>query len=125
MLGLSTLQVLSGHQDRVWSVTWSPSGILAPLARCMHTAARCTHEALRAGGQLCSCSGDKTVAIWGSSGGKWYLQATLEDTHSRTVRACSWSPDGKNLATSSFDATTAVWEVQAGVWEHVRPRPIA
>jgi cytosolic iron-sulfur protein assembly protein CIAO1 len=63
------------------------------------------------------------VKIWARApnGGSWYQQATLEETHNRTVRACSWSPDGKNLATSSFDATTAIWEVQAGVWEHVRP----
>lgn len=47
------------------------------------------------------------------------LQAVLEETHTRTVRSCAWSPNGKLLATASFDATTAIWENIGGDYECV------
>jgi WD40 repeat protein len=47
------------------------------------------------------------------------MQATLEETHTRTVRSCAWSPSGKLLATGSFDATTAIWENVGGDFECV------
>ncbi|GAB2215565.1 hypothetical protein Droror1_Dr00019953 [Drosera rotundifolia] len=49
---------------------------------------------------IVEAEGDCTVA-----------QFVLEETHTRTVRSCAWSPSGKMLATASFDATIAVWQV--------------
>lgn len=45
------------------------------------------------------------------------MQAVLEETHTRTIRSCAWSPSGKMLATASFDATTAIWEDIGGDFE--------
>ena len=44
----------------------------------------------------------------------WICAAILEETHHRSIRCSSWSPDGRYLATASFDATTAIWEIQVG-----------
>jgi len=112
--------VLQGHNERVWEIAWSPTGNL-----------------------LASCSGDKTIRIWApehcidpnstenfdllennsqncnSDGRKkkhpsnWTCKAVLEGAHQRTVRSIAWSPDGKFLASASFDATTSIWNVSS------------
>lgn len=97
---------LEGHSDRVWYVSWSPSGDC-----------------------FASCSGDKTVKIWGhrqasrdddcNSKSAWECLHTLEGSHSGTVRSCCWSPNGKYLATASFDKTVVVWTEYDGEWDAV------
>ena len=69
------------------------------------------------GNSIASCSGDKTVRIWQQHGSTdtWVCAAILEETHHRSIRCSSWSPDGRYLATASFDATTAIWEVQVNI----------
>ncbi|CAL9103529.1 unnamed protein product [Musa acuminata var. zebrina] len=100
-LELREIQKLEGHTDRVWSLAWNPA-------------------ATGVAGMLASCSGDKTVRIWQKGpSGSWNCSSVLEDTHTRTVRSCAWSPSGKLLATASFDGTTAVWEHVGGEFECV------
>lgn len=105
---MSVVQELEGHSDRVWSVAWKPGS--------------------GSGGRpamLASCSGDKTVRVWqhspslDSCSPSWSCVAVLEEMHKRTVRSCDWSPDGRLLATASFDGTTAVWENVGGDFECV------
>ena len=36
----------------------------------------------------------------------------LQDTHTRTIRSCSWSPNGTCLACAGFDAIVSIWELQ-------------
>lgn len=100
---LELIQTLSGHTDRVWGLAWSPSGK-----------------------QLASCSGDRTVRIWSFHAGndeessRWQCDAVLEEEdHDRTIRSVDWSPDGRCLATASFDASTAIWHQEDSMWELV------
>lgn len=105
---MSVVQELEGHSDRVWSVAWNPASGSAGRPA-----------------MLASCSGDKTVRVWqhGPSHDPcspcWSCVAVLEEMHKRTVRFCDWSPDGRLLATASFDGTTAVWENVGGEFECV------
>ena len=82
---------LRGHEEYVWSVTFSPDGKF-----------------------LASGSSDKTVKVW--EVGSWWEVATLRG-HENWVYSVSFSPDGKFLASGSDDATVKVWEV--GSWREV------
>lgn len=49
----------------------------------------------------------------------WKCTAVLEDSHRRTIRTMSWAPGSRQLATASFDGTSAIWRVQGAQWEQV------
>ncbi|KAL1132570.1 hypothetical protein AAG570_010522 [Ranatra chinensis] len=91
---MELLETLTNHKGRVWNVKWHPQGNL-----------------------LASCGEDKTICLWGNSGGNWTLKAVLQDGHQKTIREVSWSPCGKYLASASFDATTAIWDNISGKFE--------
>ena len=94
-LAVSCVSCLLGHSERVWSVSWHPSGRL-----------------------LASCSSDKTVRVWRNASGDlaaasgWECCALLEGVHTRTVRCVSWSPCGRLLASAGFDGRVAVWSIR-------------
>jgi WD40 repeat protein len=54
------------------------------------------------------------VRLWDATTGTW--KQTLEG-HSDWVKAVTFSPDGKVLASASFDYTVRLWDVTAGAWK--------
>jgi len=77
------LHTLSGHDDRVRSVAFSPDGRL-----------------------LASGSDDNKVKIWEVASGR--LLHTLSG-HGDWVRSVAFSPDGRLLASGSDDGTVKIW----------------
>ncbi|SPO31145.1 related to WD40 protein Ciao1 [Ustilago trichophora] len=98
---LHLLADLEGHSSRAWHLAWNPR---MPI--------------------LASCSGDKDVRLHaynfisttsadGPSTSKYpsfNLREVIPTGHQRTVRQVAWAPDGKILATASFDSTVGIWE---------------
>lgn len=93
-------RVFKGHDDRVWSLDFTPDAQL-----------------------IASCSSDKTIKLWSVSDG--VCQTTLDGTHSRTVRQVTWCPTSQQgklcLASASFDATAVVWQQDGPDFEPVSP----
>ena len=77
--------LLTGHTDRVYSVTFSPDG-----------------------GTLASGSRDETIRLWDVVAG--VHKHTLTG-HTYSVSSVTFSPDGRTLASGSEDGTVLLWEI--------------
>jgi hypothetical protein len=87
------VRVLTGHQDFVRSVAYSPDGR-----------------------RLASGSWDRTVAVWDAETGQRLRELA---GHRGLVNSVAYSPDGRRLASGAEDRTVAVWDAETGqrLWE--------
>jgi WD40 repeat protein len=74
-----------GHQDKIYTVAFSPAGQL-----------------------LASGSNDQTVKLWHAETGKYLDTLT---GHSNRIYSLAFSPDGQLLASGSNDQTVKLWEI--------------
>ncbi|KZS89270.1 WD40 repeat-like protein [Sistotremastrum niveocremeum HHB9708] len=106
---LEQIAELTGHEDKVWSISWNPHPD-HPL--------------------LASCSSDKSIRLYAysppstpssspSTGSErkdkeseynFRHVSTIATGHSKTVRSIAWTNDGRTLASASFDSTVGLWE---------------
>lgn len=86
---------LSGHDDEVLGVAWSPDGTqLASVSLNIYT------------------TGDKRVKIWDTTTGA--AGPSLKG-HTDRVWSVSWSHDGTRIATASSDKSVAIWDPKTGI----------
>lgn len=97
-MSLELVQDLTGHTDRIWSVAWSPNGLL-----------------------LATSGGDRAIRLWGKSLNEWTCVSVLTKAHSKSIRRICWSPCGNYLAAASFDGTTSIWKcnTEDSTWSSV------
>jgi len=85
------IAILTGHDNAIWSISWSPDG-----------------------NYLATGSGDNTAKIWTVNG---KCIATLTTGHDNIVWSVSWSPNGKYLVTGSADKTAKIWTIKDLQWQ--------
>lgn len=81
------------HDEKVWSVSWSPDG-----------------------GRIASCSADSTLIIWNarpnSPSGEPFLGPI--STEQKAVYTVAYCPKGERLATGGHDFTVKIWDALTG-----------
>ena len=87
-LGFKLIRTLTGHQQPIHRVIWSPDGA-----------------------RLASGSEDRSIRVWDVKTGK--VLHTLH-SHNGAIYGLAWSPDGRLLASSSDDRTIRVWDAHTG-----------
>ncbi len=86
-------RTLTGHTDDIYRLAYSSTNLLASAGR------------------------DRTIRLWPSGGRPRVLTG-----HGRYVVGLAFSPDGSRLASTSQDATIAIWDTKDGKRLRVIPR---
>ena len=82
------IATLTGHDDAIRRVSWSPDG-----------------------SRIASASNDRTGRIWDARTGS--LLHVLRG-HEMTVRAAEWSGDSRRMVTASDDRVALIWDTEHG-----------
>ena len=116
---LTATQSLRGHTERVVTLAWRPGAVVAPPPPVADAEG---DVALEGGGadtaapsgsapvQLATGAADGCVKLWHA--GQEEAVATLEGHRDRLARV-AWHPAGRHLASTSFDYTWRLWDVDA------------
>ena len=89
------LYVYRGHQDQVFTASWSPND----------------RYIASAGGNIHTRKGDNGVHVWEALTGQ---DIYLYLGHPLLVRMVAWSPNGIRIASASEDKTVQVWDATTG-----------
>jgi pentatricopeptide repeat protein len=99
---------------RVWEVGSGPDPSLLRGSPGSLTAVSWAPDSRR----LASACVDRTIRVWDADAGKQLAiltvpthQVSRDHSHSNLVRALSWSPDGRRLASGGDDGALRLWDV--------------
>ncbi|TPX71755.1 hypothetical protein SpCBS45565_g00812 [Spizellomyces sp. 'palustris'] len=94
------------------------TGTTFPDRSTAHAAATKRYNAATSNGtrkeRLASCSDDFTIFLWEPSTGKKPI--TRMTGHQQPVTHLSFSPDGRTLASASFDKSIKLWDAEKGIF---------
>ncbi|CAJ1392284.1 unnamed protein product [Effrenium voratum] len=141
-LSMECATVLSGHENEVKSVAYSPSGQL--FASCSRDRSVWVYDAQETDEYECvallqshtqdvkavrwhpqqdvlfSCSYDDTIKVWGPDGDDWCCKETLEG-HGSTVWALCFDEKGSHFVSCSDDRNLRLWAPTAALPKDFRP----